>query len=98
MAEFFETRIAKLKKLIAPSAPSKNSKKNKKGSKKRKAATCNDSEDKDSDDEHKGKKFSQYHGTCGHTKCKCTTLKTIISQAKQKKVSSLKREKKYNKQ
>ena len=52
MAEFFETRIENLEKLIPPSVPSRNNKKSKKGSKKRKAVTCNDFEDKDSDQEH----------------------------------------------
>ena len=67
IADFFETKIENLEKSIPPSVPSRNNKKSKKGSKKRKAKTYVDSEDKDSDQGHTGKKFFQYHGTCGHT-------------------------------
>ena len=63
MAEFFETRIENLEKLIIPSIPSTNKKKSKKGSKKRKLLTLKGSEDEDSDDEHRGKTFCKYHGT-----------------------------------
>ena len=85
MAEFFKTRIENLKKSIPLSFPSRNSKKPKKGSKKRKAVTFNDSEDKDSDQGHTGKKFCQYHGTCRHTTDQYTTLKALVKQAKQKR-------------
>ena len=89
MAEFFETRI----EIIPPSVPSRNYKKNKKGSKKRKSVTFSDSKEEDSEDEHKGKTFCKYHDSCGHTTDECTTLKTLVSQAKQKKKIFLEKEK-----
>ena len=85
MAEFFETRIEKLEKSIPTSVPSRNTTKSKKGSKKRKAVTFNNSRDKDPNEGHTGKKFSQYHGTYGHTTNHCTALKALVKQAKQKR-------------
>ena len=55
MAEIFETRIENSEKSILPSVPSRNRKKSKKGSKKSKGVTFDDSEDEDSEEEHKGK-------------------------------------------
>ena len=40
--------------------------------------TFDDSEDEDSEEEYKGKKFCQYHGMCGHTTDECTTLKALV--------------------
>ena len=85
MAEFFETMIENLQKSIPPRFPSRNNKKSKTGSNKRKGVTFDNSEDVDSEEEHKGKKFCQYHGTCGHTTDECTTLKALFNQVKQKK-------------
>ena len=45
----------------------------------------------------KGKKFGKYHGTCGHTTDKCTTLKTLIKQANLKRTKQNKQKKKYTK-
>ena len=73
MEVFFETRIENLEKSISPSVPSRKRKKSKKVSKKRKGVTFDDSEDEDSEKEHKGKQFCQYHGTCGHPTDECTT-------------------------
>ena len=44
-----------------------------KGPRKGKLVSVGDSEDEDSEDEHKYKKFCQYHGTCGYTTDECTT-------------------------
>ena len=57
----------KHRKTNPPSVPSRNRKISKKGSKKRKGVTFDNPGDEDSDEEHKGKKLCQYHGTCGHT-------------------------------
>ena len=75
MAEFFETRIENLEKSIPPSVPSRNRKKSKRGSR---IMSFDDSRDEDSEEEHKGKKFCQYHCTCGHNTDECTTLKTPV--------------------
>ena len=85
MAEFFETRIENLEKSIPPSVSSRNKKNSKKGPKKRKVVTFDDSNDEDLEEEHNGKTFCQYYGTCGHTTDECTTLKVLVKQAKQKK-------------
>ena len=85
MAELFETRIENLEKSIPPGVPLINNRKSKKGSKKSKAVTFNNYEDKDSDEGLSGKKFCQYHSTCGHTTDQCTTLEALIKKAKQKK-------------
>ena len=84
-AEFFETRIKNLEKLIPPSLFSRNRKKNKKGSKKKKSITFEDSEGEDLDEGHKGEKFCQCCSTRGHITDECTTLKALIMQAKRKK-------------
>jgi len=87
MAEFFETRIENLEKSIPPSVPSRNGKqKSRKASKK-----------KEEQEEQKGKKFCQYHGTCGHTTDECTTLKALVKQAKQKKGSHFQKKKRFTK-
>ena len=85
MVEFFETRIENLEKSIPRSAPSINRKTKKKWSKKRKSVTFRNSEDEDSEEVHKGKKFRQYHGTCRHTTDKSTTLEALVKQAKEGK-------------
>ena len=54
MAEFFETRIENLEKLIPLSLPSRNKKQSKKGSKIRKGVIYDNSEDSESEEEHKG--------------------------------------------
>ena len=82
MAEFFKTRIENLKKSIPQIVPSRDNMKGKKGSKKRKTVTFNNSEEKDSDEGQKGKKFCQYHSSCGHTMYQCTTLRALVKQAK----------------
>ena len=82
MTEFFETRIEKLEKSIPPSVPLRNKKKSKKASKKRKSVTFSDSDDEDSDQGHTGKKFCQYHSTCGYTTDQCNTLEALARQAK----------------
>ena len=97
MAEFFKTRIANLEKSILPSVPSRNKKKSKKGSKKMKEVTFGDSNDEDSEEEHKGKKLCQYHNMCGHTTDKFTTLKALVKQAKQKKGTHLQKKKRSTK-
>ena len=47
--------------------------------------TFEDSEDKDSDTEQKGKKIFQHHGTCRHITDQCTILNALVKQAKQKR-------------
>ena len=54
-------------------------------------------EDEDLEEEHKGKKFGQYHGTCGHTTDECTTSKALVKQAKQKKGNHFQKKKKCTK-
>ena len=44
--------------------------------------TFDDSEDEDSEEGYKGKKFCQYHGMCGHITDECTTLKALVKQVK----------------
>ena len=78
MVEFFETRIENLEKIISPSVSSRNRNKNKKGSKIRRAATFVNFEDKDTDNEYKGKKLCKYHITCGHTTDECAIPKALI--------------------
>ena len=95
--EFFETRIENLEKSITPSVPSRDYRKSKKGSKKRKLVTFDDSEDENSDQRHSGRKFSQHHGTCGHTTDQCTTLKALVKQAKQKKSKHFDKKKRLTK-
>ena len=68
-----------------------------KGPRKRKAATFDNLEDEDLDEEHKGKKFCKVCGTCGYTTDECTTLKALIRQAKQKKCKQVKMEKTFTK-
>ena len=97
MAEFFKTRIKNIEKSIPPSVPPRNRKKYKKGFKKRKGVTFDDSKDEDSEEEHKGKKFCQYHGTCGHTTDECTTLKALVKQRKQKKEKNFEKKKRFTK-
>ena len=65
----------------------------KKGSKKRKAATVDNSEDKGSDEENKGKKLCKFHGTCGHTADEYRTLTVLIRHTKQKKGKQIKKKK-----
>ena len=84
MVEFFKTRIENLKTIIPPSVASRNKKKSKKGAKKRKLVTFDNCDDGDSYERHAGKKFCQYHSTCGHSMDQCTTLKALIKQVKQK--------------
>ena len=79
LEEIFETGIANLEKSIPPSVPSINKKKQK-SSMKRKAATFDNSEDKDSDEKQKDRKFWQYHGTFRHTIDNCKTPKALIRQ------------------
>ena len=79
MTEFFKTRIENVEIPIPLSVPLRNNSKNKKCSKKRTVVTFDDFEDKDSGEEHSGKKFCQYHGTCGHNTDQCTTLKALIT-------------------
>ena len=67
---------------MPPNAPSRNNRKSKKGSEKRKSVIFDNSEDEDLEKGHSGKKFCQYHGTCGHT---TDSLKALVKQAKQKK-------------
>ena len=85
MAEFFNIRIDNLAKSISPSVLSRNRKKYKKGSKKRKGVTFDDTKNEDSEEEHKGKTFCPYHGTCKHTIDEYTTQKALVSKANQKK-------------
>ena len=59
--------------------------------------TFDDSKDDDSEEERKGKKFCQYHGTCGHTTEECTTLKALVKQAKQKKGKHFQKKKRFTK-
>ena len=56
-----------------------------------------DSDDEDSDEGHLGKKFCQYHGTCGHTVDQCITLKALVKQAKQKKSKHFDKKKRFTK-
>ena len=56
-----------------------------------------DSKDEDSEEEHKCKKFCQYHGTCGYTADKCTTLKALDKQAKLKKGKHFQKKQRYTK-
>ena len=97
MAEFFETRNENEEKSIPPNVPSRNRKKSKKGSKKKKRVTFDDFKDEDSEEEHIGKIFCQYHGTCGHTTDKCTTLKALVKQAKQKRSKHFDKKKRFTK-
>ena len=97
MAEFFETRIENLEKSTPSSVPSRNKKKSKKRSKKRKLVTFRYFEDEDSKDEYNGKKFCQYHVTCGHITDACTTLKVLGKQSKQKKGKNFKKKKWFTK-
>ena len=97
MAEFFETRIKNLEKSISPSVPLRNRKKSNKGSKKRNGVTFDDSVDEDSEEEHKRKKFCQYHGTCGHTTDECSTLKALVKKAKQKQGKHFQKKKRFTK-
>ena len=53
--------------------------------------------DEDSADEYKGKMFCKYHCTCRHTTNECTTLKTLVKQAKQKKGKHFKKKKRHTK-
>ena len=96
MAEFFETKIKKLKKSIPPNIPSRSWKKNKKWSKKRKLVIFDDSEDEGLDQGYKGKKFCQYHGTCRHTADQCTTLKTLVKQKKTEEDQTLQEKEKVH--
>ena len=89
MAEFFETRIEYLEKLIPSSVQE--------GSRKRKVVTFDNSDDEDSDVGHSGKKLCQYHGTCEHTMDQCTTLKALVKQTKQKKSKHFDNKKRFNK-
>ena len=68
-----------------------------KGSKKRKAVTFRDSEDEGFKDVYKGKKFCQLNDTYGHTTDECTTLKAVITKAKQKKGKPLEKKTRYTK-
>ena len=69
--------------------PQETVRQKKKGSKKTKAATFNNAENEDSDEEHEGKQFCKLHSTCRHITNKCTTQKALSSQ--------FKKEKKYDK-
>ena len=82
---FLKTRIENLEKSISLSIPARNNKKNKNDSKKRKLATFANSDIEGLDKRQKGKKFRQYHGTCGHTTDQCSTLMALVKQAKQKR-------------
>ena len=59
--------------------------------------TFDDSKDEDSEEEHKGKKFYQYHGTCGNTTDEFTTLKALVKQAKQKTGKYFQKKKRFTK-
>ena len=59
--------------------------------------TFDDSDGEDSDEQHSGKKFCQYHGTCVHTTDQCITLKTLIKQAKQNKSKHVDKKKRFTK-
>ena len=59
--------------------PRETGRKAKKRSRKKKEVTFNNSEDEDSDQGHPGKKFCQYHGTCGHITIQCTTFKALAN-------------------
>ena len=59
--------------------------------------TFNDSEDEDSEEEHKDKKFCQYHGTCGYYTDECTTLKALVKQVSQKKGKHFQKKKRFTK-
>ena len=95
MREIFETRSKNVEKSIPSSIPSRNKMKPNKVSKKRKAVTFGVSEDEDLEDEYKVKKFCRYHGMCGHTTDECTTLKTLVKQAKQKKGKHFEKKKRF---
>ena len=51
----------------------------------------------ETEEEHVGLKFCQYHGTCGHTTDECTTLKVLVKQAKQKKGNHFQKKKRFTK-
>ena len=85
MADFFETRIENIEKSIPPSVISRNRKTKKKGSKKRMLVTFGDSKDKDSEEEHKGKQFCQYHGNCEDITDECTTSKALVKENNSRK-------------
>ena len=59
--------------------------------------TFDDEDDEDSNQRQTGKKFCQYHGTCGHTVDQCTTLKALVKQAKQKNSKHFGKKKKFTK-
>ena len=82
MAEFFNTRIENLDKSIPPSVPSRNRKKSKKVSNKRNGVVVPWFQRWRLRGGTKGKKFCQYHGTCGHTTDECTKLKSTSQAGK----------------
>ena len=84
MAEFFEISIKYLEESIPPSVPSRNRKKSKKGSKKMNSVIFDNSDYKDSDQEHRGKKFCQYYGAFRHITDQFTTLKALVKQENRK--------------
>ena len=80
MAELFEIRIENLEKSNPLSVASR--KKKEKNPKKRNATFLDNSEEKNVDKELNGRKYCKYHGTCGYTIERQTTLKLLTKQAK----------------
>ena len=87
MTEYFETRIENLEKSITSIIQSRNNSKIKKGSKERKLVSFDDSDDRNSDEGHSGKRFYQFHDTCIHTTDQYTTLNQGTGQASKIKKS-----------
>ena len=80
MAEFFETRIEILERFDCKNDSNKVLKI--KSNKRRKHSNQNVSDVKSSQRTERGKKFCQYHSTCGNIVKKCTFTKTLVKQAK----------------
>ena len=51
----------------------------------------------DSEEEHKGKNFCQYHSTCGHNTDECTNLKALDNLEKQEKGKRLQKKQRFTK-
>lgn len=98
MTEFFETRVENLEKFDSKKESKKHQggNSNHKKNKKRKHSNSSVSESRNSQSSETGKKFCQYHGTCGHTTNECTLVKTLVQKEKLKKFKANK-ERKYTK-
>ena len=97
MIQFFESRVENLEKFDSKKESKKHQGGNSNHKKNKKRKHNNSvSENRNSSSSETGKKFCQYHGTCGHTTNECTLVKTLVQKEKLKKFKATK-DRKYTK-